>query len=143
MQYYRYARGDGKADLWPGQHLLRYASYLGGLALFVVGLLSLWWLLALSGLLLLAGAIAFRSWKPCRRLARAWSGLTRSQKLRAVLWVPVIRVAGDAAKMVGYPVGLWWRWLHRAHRRHHPAALFAGNYRPYGAAGFAGLAELR
>jgi glycosyltransferase involved in cell wall biosynthesis len=114
MQYYRYARGDGKANLWPDQHLLRYASYLGGLALFVVGLLSLWWLLALSGLLLLAGAIAFRSWKPCRRLARAWGGLTRAQKLRATLWVPIIRVAGDAAKMVGYPAGLWWRWLHRA-----------------------------
>jgi glycosyltransferase involved in cell wall biosynthesis len=114
MQYYRYARGDGKADLWPSQHLLRYASYLGGLALFAVGLLSPWRLLALSGLLILAGAVAFRSWKPYRRLARAWGGLTRGQKLRAVLWVPIIRVAGDAAKMVGYPAGLWWRWLHRA-----------------------------
>ena len=23
--------------------------------------------------------------------------------------VPVIRVAGDIAKMIGYPVGVWWR----------------------------------
>jgi glycosyltransferase involved in cell wall biosynthesis len=114
VQYYRYARGDGKANLWPSQHLLRYASYLGGLALFAAGLLFPWRLLSLSGLLLLAGAVALRSWKPYRRLARAWGGLTRAQKLRATLWVPIIRVTGDAAKMVGYPAGLWWRWLHWA-----------------------------
>jgi hypothetical protein len=27
--------------------------------------------------------------------------------------VPIIRVVGDVAKMVGYPVGLWWRWRQR------------------------------
>jgi hypothetical protein len=26
-QYYRYARGDGKADLWAGRHAIRYATY--------------------------------------------------------------------------------------------------------------------
>jgi hypothetical protein len=30
--------------------------------------------------------------------------------------VPVIRVVGDVAKMIGYPVGLAWRW----HNRHRP-----------------------
>jgi hypothetical protein len=25
------------------------------------------------------------------------------------VFVPVIRVVGDAAKMIGYPVGVWWR----------------------------------
>ena len=30
-QYYRYARGDGKADLWRARHAIRYAVYLGAL----------------------------------------------------------------------------------------------------------------
>ena len=30
LQYYRYARGDGKADLWRKRHAIRYATYLGG-----------------------------------------------------------------------------------------------------------------
>jgi hypothetical protein len=29
------------------------------------------------------------------------------------LFIPVMRVVGDIAKMLGYPVGLWWRWRHR------------------------------
>ena len=28
VQYYRYARGDGKADLWRKRHAIRYATYL-------------------------------------------------------------------------------------------------------------------
>jgi hypothetical protein len=32
--------------------------------------------------------------------------------LQAVLWVPVIRVTGDIAKMIGYPVGWLWRQRH-------------------------------
>ncbi|MCS7002932.1 MAG: glycosyltransferase, partial [Dehalococcoidia bacterium] len=28
LQYYRYARGDGKADLWRRRHTIRYATYL-------------------------------------------------------------------------------------------------------------------
>ncbi|HID64335.1 MAG TPA: hypothetical protein EYP49_16585 [Anaerolineae bacterium] len=35
-------------------------------------------------------------------------------RLEAILWVPAIRLVGDLAKMAGYPVGLLWRWRHRA-----------------------------
>jgi hypothetical protein len=31
------------------------------------------------------------------------------EKLQAILWVPVIRITGDIAKMIGYPVGWQWR----------------------------------
>jgi glycosyltransferase involved in cell wall biosynthesis len=112
-QYYQYARGDGKAGLWPEQHLARYAAYLGGLALIIGGLLARWWLLTLSGLLLLAVIVIGRCRTPYRRLIRVWRGLAFAQKLQAALWVPVIRVVGDVAKMIAYPVGVWWRWLHR------------------------------
>jgi len=30
-----------------------------------------------------------------------------------IAFVPLIRVAGDVAKMIGYPVGLWWRLKNR------------------------------
>ncbi|HVF99857.1 MAG TPA: glycosyltransferase, partial [Chloroflexia bacterium] len=30
LQYYRYARGDGHADLWRKRHAIRYATYISG-----------------------------------------------------------------------------------------------------------------
>jgi glycosyltransferase involved in cell wall biosynthesis len=113
-QYYQYARGDGKADLCLWQHLVRYAAYLGGLALIVGGGFARWWPLPAIGLFLLLGVVVGRSRTPYRRLARTWRDLPFAQKLQAVLWVPVIRVVGDVAKMLGYPAGVWWRWHHRA-----------------------------
>jgi hypothetical protein len=38
-----------------------------------------------------------------------WNNLTLPQKLVAAGWVPLIRLTGDVAKMIGYPVGWWWR----------------------------------
>lgn len=113
-QYYQYARGDGKAGLWPGQHLARYAAFLSGPALLLSGLLFRSWLLAILALISCAGVVALRSWTPYRRLTRMWGGLGAVQKLRAALWIPIIRITGDVAKTVGYPAGLWWRWRHKA-----------------------------
>jgi glycosyltransferase involved in cell wall biosynthesis len=99
-QYYRYARGDGKADLWRRRHAARYATYL--LAVPLIAWLgaaygAAWWLLAVPG-----AALYLRA--PYRRLVAAgW--LT----VETALWTPVIRVWGDVAKMLGYPAGRWWR----------------------------------
>jgi glycosyltransferase involved in cell wall biosynthesis len=113
-QYYQYARGDGKASLWPGQHIARYTAFLSGPALLMLGLLCRSWFLALLALISLIGVVALRSRVPYRRLARMWANLGAVQKLQAALWVPVIRITGDLAKMAGYPAGLWWRWRHKA-----------------------------
>ncbi len=105
-QYYRYARGDGKADLWRLRHAIRYGTYLVALpALLALSIwASPWWALGLG-----LGAIAmFRT--PYRRLLDLWGGLSPMQRLAAIAWVPLIRVAGDVAKMVGYPVGCVWRY---------------------------------
>ncbi len=109
LQYYRYARGDGKADLWRKRHLIRYLTYLVATpALLVLGAIrSPWW----WGVLLLGGIIYCR--RPWQRLTRYWSGLSRTQKLQAAALVPVIRLVGDVAKMIGYPVGWAWRLRHR------------------------------
>jgi glycosyltransferase involved in cell wall biosynthesis len=110
VQYYRYARGDGKADLWRSRHAVRYLTYLVAVPLIAAGGAAVnpwWWALYLI-------AIPGMFWVGWRRLARTRGGLSLAQKLRAALWVPVIRVTGDVAKMVGYPVGVWWRFHHRA-----------------------------
>jgi glycosyltransferase involved in cell wall biosynthesis len=104
-QYYRYARGDGKADLWRRRHAVRYGTYLLGLPLLVrlATRVSRWFwgLLALGGLAYCA--------RPLMRLAPALRGRPAADKVRAVALVPLIRLVGDVAKMLGYPAGVWWR----------------------------------
>jgi glycosyltransferase involved in cell wall biosynthesis len=104
-QYYRYARGDGKAGLWPKRHAVRYASYAIGAGLLAVD--------AKRGgspvarLLLAAGGTAY-SQKYGRRVLARRDHLGRDWP--AVLaMVPFLMVVGDVAKMAGYPVGVWWR----------------------------------
>jgi len=108
-QYYHYARGDGKADLWRKRHAIRYATYLmalPGLLIMATAWHPLWWFP------LLLGAAAYLR-DPYRRL-RAFLGPYGFQdRLKAILWVPIIRVTGDIAKMAGYPVGVRWRMARR------------------------------
>jgi len=108
-QYYLYARGDGKADLWAWRHVVRYGTYGVAAPVLVVSAVAghwgAWLILAVGGLLMTRA--------PYRRLTKQWRGLPRTDRLRAALWVPIIRVTGDLAKMAGYPAGLWWRWRHR------------------------------
>jgi glycosyltransferase involved in cell wall biosynthesis len=105
-QYYQYARGDGKADLWRKRHAIRYLTYLvaGPLLLILGWLVSPWWWAIGAGL---ATVGVFGA--PYRRLGPMLRPLRWGERLRAILWVPVIRVTGDIAKMVGYPVGWLWR----------------------------------
>jgi glycosyltransferase involved in cell wall biosynthesis len=104
-QYYQYARGDGKADLWRKRHAIRYLTYLAALPLIILlgATVSPWWWLL--GAVLGGFGMFFR---PYRRLGLQWGHLSPSEKLEAICWVPLIRVAGDIAKMMGYPVG--WKW---------------------------------
>lgn len=109
-QYYQYARGDGKADLWRKRHAIRYLTYLvaGPLLVALALLHSPWWWLAL-----LAGT-AFYTATPYRRLWPMLKPYNALERIQALLLVPIIRVVGDVAKMLGYPAGLAWR-----RRNHH------------------------
>lgn len=108
-QYYQYARGDGKADLWRRRHAIRYLTYLiaGPLLISLALVHSPWWWLVLG-----TGAIAYLA-TPYRRLGPMLAPYGLFDRLKAVLLVPVIRVTGDVAKMIGYPVGMVWRWQNR------------------------------
>lgn len=105
-QYYRYARGDGKADLWRYRHLVRYGTYglLGpGVILLAVLHHPAWWAVWFLGFMGMMRT-------PWRRLRPWLKGLSPRERFIACLWMPILRIAGDLAKMAGYPVGIWWRW---------------------------------
>ena len=51
--------------------------------------------------------------RPWQRLRVIGQELSPAEWLAAAALVPVIRVAGDLAKMAGYPVGVLWRRKHR------------------------------
>jgi glycosyltransferase involved in cell wall biosynthesis len=99
-QYFLYARGDGKADLWRKRHAVRYATYLA--------LPFLLRYLKVGGLLLTVGGLAYVR-RPLQRLRTRLAGLSAGEAAYAVILVPLIRLVGDVAKMLGYPVGVWWR----------------------------------
>ena len=97
-QYFLYARGDGKAGLWWRRHATRYATY----ALAAV----LLWRRGRAAWLLPLGVAAYTR-RPYARLRL--DGLSLGQRLYALGLPPLIRLVGDVAKMLGYPVGVFWR----------------------------------
>lgn len=103
-QYYLYARGDGKADLWRGRHAIRYFAYLVAAPLLIalaIAVHPVFWLLLIIG-----GALYCK--RPVERLAHIQTDAPLNEHIAALLWIPVIRAVGDVAKMFGYPAG--WRW---------------------------------
>ncbi len=107
-QYFNYARGDGEAGLWPERHAIRYAAYAG----------LVYWLLrgrrnpALTAALGL-GAAAYLRRPVTRYLRRLGRGLPPAEFVAGLGLLPVLRLVGDVAKMVGYPAGVYWRGRYR------------------------------
>jgi cellulose synthase/poly-beta-1,6-N-acetylglucosamine synthase-like glycosyltransferase len=114
-QYFGYARGDGVAGLWPERHALRYCAYAGLILLGLAAWYSTPWIL-----LALIPAIATHTLAPYRRLWTQTRRLCLAERCVAFALIPMIRLLGDIAKMIGYPVGLWRRMndpLHRSRYR--------------------------
>jgi glycosyltransferase involved in cell wall biosynthesis len=108
-QYFNYANGDGKANLWPVRHAVRYGTYLIALP-FILGLI---WKEKLLGWIFLLLGIGAYSKRPAERLwANTW-GWRPPARARAFALIPIIRLVGDLAKMMGYPLGLLWRLRNR------------------------------
>lgn len=115
QQYYHYGRGDGKAGLWRKRHAIRYFTYLFALPALLghafFGFFARW----LGWLGLVAGIVLYCR-RPWQRLAVLGRDLSPWRYVAAAALVPVIRLVGDAAKMVGYPVGVWWRFKKKGQR---------------------------
>jgi glycosyltransferase involved in cell wall biosynthesis len=110
-QYFLYARGDGKADLWRKRHAIRYATYfVAAPTILVLGSLNSWfWMLYLVG-------AAYYFYQPFKRLPivlQSAPKMSLMERLYIIAMIPVIRVVGDFAKMAGYPVGWRWRLRHQ------------------------------
>jgi len=104
-QYCQYARGDGKANLFPRQHAIRYFTYLVAAPLLIYAALTVSpWLWPLG---VAAGLAYIRL--PLRRLWPRLRELSPLDRLKVLIYIPVIRIVGDVAKMIGYPVGVMWR----------------------------------
>jgi hypothetical protein len=104
-QYYLYARGDGKANLFPAVHAIRYGAYLVVAPLLFYAALKVgpWlWLLAV-----MAGLAYLR--RPLRRALKNLRARPPLEVLQVLLYLPIIRLVGDLAKMAGYPAGWIWR----------------------------------
>ncbi len=113
-QYYLYARGDGKANLFWKRHLIRYITYLIAIPLSFLpslcsGQAAFRFAPLISILMWLIGAYALFG-TPYRRLFHSWKSLSHVEKIIAFVYVPILRITGDVAKMIGYPVGVWWRF---------------------------------
>jgi glycosyltransferase involved in cell wall biosynthesis len=95
-QYFKYARGDAQAGLYPERHALRFGAY-GGLVA-ALGSRKRW-----PKVLAAAGAVAY-SKAPAER---AWRRMpdTRERAAAAVV-VPALMGWIDTAKIAGYAVGL-------------------------------------
>ena len=112
-QYYFYARGDAVAGLWPRRHAIRYATYFTGLGLALFG--GPGWVLLGLGMLVYCR----RPWQ--RVIRRRHEGYTSAQSFFAAGLVPLVRVTGDIAKMLGYAAGWVRLWRNPALRRERDA----------------------
>ncbi len=114
-QYYQYARGDGKANLWFRRHVIRYTTYLVALPLCLTlgGLGIRDWGFGALGIGILVFGFFGMFFPAYKRLLPMLRDFSFGEKLRALIWVPIIRVTGDAAKMIGYPMGIVWRMRNR------------------------------
>ena len=104
QQYYRYARGDGKAGLFGRRHFVRYATYLA-----LARVLARRRPLEMAVTCILGALYVAR---PVRRLLKRNGALQSgpAELMATSATIPFQMALGDFAKMAGYPVGLVWRY---------------------------------
>ena len=92
--------------MWRKRHAIRYFTYLLGLPT----ILWLIWREKMGGWLLFLAGVGAYSRRPAERVWQNTWGWRPPARVRAFALIPIIRLVGDVAKMLGYPVGIWWRW---------------------------------
>ena len=109
-QYFFYARGDGKAGLFPRRYAMRYATYLIFLPLAFKRRDR-------HAVVALGIGSAFYLRYPIKRLLMRKNEFAAIDLALGLLSLPLLRLVGDLAKMVGYPIGIVWRWRRFGIRR--------------------------
>src|SRR5581483_7436298 len=83
-QYYLYARGDGKADLWRERHAIRYGAYLG--LPLLLALVRRQPALAVPAAALVGAYVR----RPYERLWALTAGQPAGLRVAALLWPPLL-----------------------------------------------------
>ncbi len=95
-QYFRYARGDGRAGMYPSRHALRFGTYAGAAGFAALA--------ARRPALLAAVPVAVGArMMPAYR--RAYNRLDLAEAALALAALPVLELLIDLAKMAGYVSG--------------------------------------
>ena len=122
-QYYRYGQGDGRAGMYPRRHALRFATY--AVAALMVALS----VRQPAVLALLGAGIVIRMLSAYRR---AFRRLPATEKVLALVALPVLEVLLDIAKMAGWVSGRVSRPAARARRRSRGAGSRSSPHRSRG-----------
>lgn len=104
-QLFYYTRGDGHARLFFGRQIIRYGTYIVSLGLCIAGIIHPgFWIVLISGALM----YNYKFWK-------RWIVFTVSKSIQyksvGIILLPIVIVLGDIAKMCGWPVGVYERWV--------------------------------
>ena len=103
-QYFRYARGDARAGMYPERHAMRFGAYIGLTA--ALASRRAWPRVAADG----GGAVYARA-----SMSRAWKRFDDPvERALAIVVVPALMIWIDTAKMAGYAAGLAGRAERRA-----------------------------
>src|SRR3989344_3797790 len=105
-QYFGYARGDGHAGLFLRRHIIRYTTYFA-LILFLITAFrtSIIWLVPI-----LIGSVLYLL-KFYNRFFRHFPKESFLVNFGAYFFIPFLTLVGDIAKMLGYPLGLYERYV--------------------------------
>ena len=96
-QYFQYAASDGHAGMLVQRHVIRFGAY--GLGVVLLSLSS-----AVAKVLL--GVLVFGYlWRVLGRAPVMIQRATSANPILAVVLVPILRVVGDVAKMIGFICG--------------------------------------
>ena len=104
-QFFRYAKGDALGRMYPLRHIIRFLSGSVFVAVVLAGILVSPWIF--FTLVILAVAYCFR---PYYRLLVKWAGNEAclpwgAAKLPALIFIPLLLVYIDTAKVFGYLYG--------------------------------------
>lgn len=104
-QLFYYTRGDGHAQLFFGRQVIRYVTYIFSLGLCIAGIVHPgFWIALIAGVLV----YNYKFWK-------RWIVFTVSKgiqyKFIGIILLPAVVVFGDIAKMCGWPIGVYERWM--------------------------------
>lgn len=105
-QFFRYAKGDAVGKMYLYRHLIRFFSFAFFIAVIVMSVFINLWIL-----MIIAPLFVIYIYKPYSRVNYTWNNTEKTKsstagKFFAVLFIPLLQLYIDFAKLFGYIYGL-------------------------------------